>query len=56
MKEIDAILDAIRARDVAAAKAAATVHVENAAASALGAADAIDDQAATTRARRKSAA
>ena len=52
VKEIDAILEAIRARDVAAAKAAATLHVESAAASALGTAETIDDQAPPARERR----
>jgi DNA-binding GntR family transcriptional regulator len=36
VKEIDAILNAIRGKNVIAAKAAATIHVENAARSALG--------------------
>jgi DNA-binding GntR family transcriptional regulator len=36
VKEIDAILNAIRRKNVIAAKAAATIHVENAARSALG--------------------
>ncbi len=36
VKEINAILDAIRRKDVSAAKVAATTHVENAARSALG--------------------
>ncbi len=36
VKEIDAILNAIRRKDVNAAKVAATTHVENAARSALG--------------------
>lgn len=40
VKEIDAILQAIRARDIPAAKHAATVHVESSAKSALGTPDA----------------
>jgi DNA-binding GntR family transcriptional regulator len=43
VKEIEAILTAIRGKDVAAAKAAATRHVENAARSALGTSEASSD-------------
>lgn len=52
IKEIDAILDAIMARDVAAAKRAATVHVENAAQSALRP-DGEDDDAPPAKTPRK---
>ena len=47
VKEIEAILAGIHRKDVAAAKAAATRHVENAARSALGASVAPKDGAAT---------
>jgi DNA-binding GntR family transcriptional regulator len=43
--EIDAIVEAIRARDVAAARRAAATHVENAMASAFGVLDAEDGAA-----------
>lgn len=55
VKEIDAILDAIRARHVSAAKKAATAHVENAALSALGAAE-LDRPAEAAPRSRKAAA
>ena len=44
MKEIDAILNAISEKNVVAAKAAATIHVENAARSALGLPEAPSDR------------
>ena len=45
VKEIDAILEAIRARNVAAAKRAAIAHVENAAVAALDEAQALPAKA-----------
>jgi len=54
VKEIDAIIDAIERRDVEAAKAAATVHVENSAHSALEDGDGATPPAATARGRRRS--
>jgi DNA-binding GntR family transcriptional regulator len=54
VKEIDAMLDAIRRKDVDAAKAAATTHVENAARSALGVSETPSDRGKARK--RKTAA
>jgi DNA-binding GntR family transcriptional regulator len=56
VKEIDAILDAIQARDIPAAKRAATIHVESAAKSALMAADVPAEAAKAPAGRKKKAA
>jgi DNA-binding GntR family transcriptional regulator len=56
IKEIDAILDAIHARDIPAAKRAATTHVESAAKSALMASDAPEEAAKAPAGRRKKVA
>jgi len=55
IKEIDAILAAIEARNVEAAKGAAAMHVGNAARSALGEAEAAPAAAPIKKVRRRSA-